>query len=106
MARCPTDILRQEQPVHLQGRVRPPRQRRARLDETSKGTGLMVTNFSTKGGLVTRSETFIKLLHHLDEARDCAAVIAHLHKTEDSDKDRVLAMGWLAVAELLKRMRE
>ena len=66
----------------------------------------MVTNFSTKGGLVTRSETFVKLLHHLDEARDCAAVIAHLHKTEDTAKDNVLAMGWLAVAELMKRTRD
>jgi len=65
----------------------------------------MVTNFSTKGGLVTRSETFIKLLHHLDEARDCAAVIAHLHGTEDANKDRVLQMGWLAIAELFKRIR-
>jgi len=66
----------------------------------------VVTNFSTKGGLVTRSETFTKLLHHLDEARDCCAVIAHIHKTEDTNKDNVLAMGWLAVAELMKRMRE
>jgi len=66
----------------------------------------VVTNFSTKGGLVTRSETFVKLLHHLDEARDCAAVIAHLHKTEDTAKDNVLAMGWLAVAELMKRTRD
>jgi len=65
----------------------------------------VVTNFSTKGGLVTRSETFTKLLHHLDETRDCCAVMAHLHKTEDTNKDRVLAMGWLAVAELMKRMR-
>ncbi len=66
----------------------------------------MVTNFSTKGGIVTRSETYTMLLHHLDEARDCCAVIAHLHQTEDTDKDRVMAMGWLAVAELQKRMRE
>jgi hypothetical protein len=66
----------------------------------------MVTNFSTKGGVVTRSDTYVKLLYHLDEARDCAAVIAHLHKTEDTDKDQVMAMGWLAVAELFKRTKE
>lgn len=65
----------------------------------------MVTNFSTRGGVVTRSEAYVKLLHHLDEARDQCAVIAHLHQTEDTDKDRVLAMGWLAVAELIYRMR-
>ena len=66
----------------------------------------MTTNFSTKGGIVTRSETYVKLLHHLDEARDCCAVIGHLHKTEDTKKDDVLAMGWLAVAELMKRVRD
>lgn len=65
----------------------------------------MTTNFSTKGGLVTRSETFVKLLHHLDEARDCCAVIAHLHKTEDTSKDNVLAMGWLAIAQFMKMIR-
>jgi hypothetical protein len=66
----------------------------------------VTTNFSTKGGVVTRSETFSKLLWHLDEARDCAAVIAHLHKTESQKKDDVLALGWLAIAELFKRTRE
>ena len=66
----------------------------------------MTTNFSTKGGIVTRSEAYVKLLHHLDEARDQAAVIGHLHKTEDTKKDDVLAMGWFAVAELMKRVRE
>ncbi len=66
----------------------------------------MTTNFSTKGGLVSRSDTYVKLLHHLDEARDCAAVIAHLHQTEDTNKDRVMAMGWLAIADLMKRIRE
>ena len=66
----------------------------------------MTTNFSTKGGLVSRSDTYVKLLHHLDEARDCAAVIAHLHQTEDTNKDRVMAMGWLAIANLMKRIRE
>jgi hypothetical protein len=65
----------------------------------------VVTNFSTKGGVVTRSETFAKLLHHLDEARDCALVISHLHKTEDTSKDRVLAMGWMAVGEFMKMIR-
>jgi len=64
-----------------------------------------MTNFATKGGVVSRSDTYLKLLHHLDEARDCASVIAHLHQTEDTDKDRVLAMGWLAIAELFYRTR-
>jgi hypothetical protein len=65
----------------------------------------MTTNFATKGGNVDRSETYLKLLHNLDEARDCASVLAHLHQTEDTPKDRVLAMGWLAIAELFYRTR-
>lgn len=65
----------------------------------------MTTSFSTTGGVVTRSDTYTKALYHLDELRDCFAVLAHLHKTEDTDKDRVLAMGWLASAELMKRVR-
>jgi hypothetical protein len=66
----------------------------------------MTTNFSTKGGLVTRSEAYVKLLHHLDEAADQCAVIAHLHKTEETQKDDVLAMGWMAVVHLIKMMRD
>jgi hypothetical protein len=66
----------------------------------------MVTNFSTRGGVVTRSEAYVKLLHHLDEARDQAAVISHLHKTEGTKKDDVMAMGWFAVAELMRRTRD
>jgi hypothetical protein len=57
------------------------------------------------GGVVTRGETFSKLLHHLDEARECASVMAHLHNTEGNDADTLLAKGWLGVAELFLRLR-
>ena len=59
----------------------------------------------TVGGIATRGETFSKLLHHLDEARECASVMAHLHNTEGNDADKLLARGWLGIAELLKRFR-
>lgn len=66
----------------------------------------MVTNFSTKGGVVTRGETFSKMLHHLNEAQDCAYVIAHLHQTEDNAKDSALAMGWRVIGENLKMVTQ
>lgn len=64
----------------------------------------MATNFSTIGGVVTRGETYTKLLHHLQEARDMASTMAHLHNTEDGAQDRLVAKGWLGIAELIKRM--
>lgn len=59
----------------------------------------------TFGGDVTRGETFSKLLYHLDETRSLCAVMAHLHRTEDSRKDATMAQGWLAIEQLLHRMR-
>lgn len=60
----------------------------------------------TIGGQATRGETFSNLLHHLDEARECCAVMAHLHNTEDNEADRLLAKGWLAFAEMLYNVRQ
>lgn len=51
----------------------------------------------------TRGEAYAKLAHHLREAQDQAAILAHLANTEDGVKDKALAMGWLAVQEQLKR---
>ena len=59
----------------------------------------------TVGSQATRGETFANLLHHLDEARECCAVMAHLHNTEDSGVDALLAKCWLGIAELLLKMR-
>jgi hypothetical protein len=58
------------------------------------------------GGVVTRGETFSKLLHHLDEARECASVMAHLHNTEGREADKLLVKGWLGVAELFLQLRK
>ncbi len=63
----------------------------------------MTTNFSTKGGVVTRGETFTKLLHHVREAQDQAAVLAHLENTESGPHAAATAKGWLIISEQLKR---
>jgi hypothetical protein len=65
----------------------------------------MVTKFETRGGQVTRGETFAKLLDHLDQIRDCCAIMAHLHNTEGNDADKLLAKGWLGMAELFRLTR-
>lgn len=65
----------------------------------------MTTNFSTFGGKVTRGETFVKLLHHMDELRDQCLVMAHLHQTEGTAQDSTIASGWRGIEELLHRMR-
>lgn len=57
----------------------------------------------TIGGVPSRGEAYMKLMHHLAEAQSLCAVIAHLHQTEDNIRDTALASGWLAVAELLRR---
>ncbi len=64
-----------------------------------------MSKYSTIGGQVTRGEAFSKLLHHLNEAADQAAVLSHLHNTETSEMDKLSARGWLGVHELLLRMR-
>lgn len=65
----------------------------------------MTTNFSTKGGVVTREETYTKLMWHLREIQDAAAVMAHLHNTETNHMDQLLAKGWLGMSELFKMMQ-
>ena len=64
-----------------------------------------MSKYSTIGGQVTRGEAFTKLIHHLNEAADQAAVLSHLHNTEVSKMDALTAKGWLGVHELLLRMR-
>ncbi len=58
--------------------------------------------YETIGGQVTRGETYAKLMDHLREAQECACVLAHLHNTEDNDMDKLLAGGWLGVAEMFR----
>lgn len=63
-----------------------------------------MTNIPTIGGVATRGETYTKLLHHIREAQDMAAVMAHLHNTEGNDMDKLLAKGWLGISELMGRI--
>lgn len=62
--------------------------------------------FSTIGGIPTRDEAYRKLMHHLDEARNQALVIGHLHQTEDSNVDKLMAKGWYGVGEMLAMTKE
>lgn len=50
----------------------------------------------------TRGEAYSKLLHHLQEAQNQAAMLAHLHNTEISPMDKLLARGWLGISEMLR----
>ena len=63
-----------------------------------------MSKYSTTAGVPTRGDCFAKLIHHLREAQDQAAMMAHLTNTEGGQMDRLLAKGWLGIEELLKRM--
>ena len=56
---------------------------------------------TTAGGPPSSGETFTKAIHHLREAQEQFAVLAHLANAND---DRTMAVGWLAVTEGLKKM--
>ena len=64
-----------------------------------------MSKYSTTAGIPTRGDAFTKLIHHLNEAADQAALLSHLHSTEDSEMDKLTAKGWLGVHELLLRTR-
>lgn len=52
--------------------------------------------------LPTRGEVFAKLIHDLREVQSSLAMMAHLHNTEGSDKDKKLAVGWLMMEEMFR----
>lgn len=64
-----------------------------------------MSRYETIGGVVTRGEAYSKLIHHMEEAANQAAVLAHLHRTEGNKMDDLLATGWLGIHELLLRMK-
>ena len=54
----------------------------------------------------TQGEAFSKLIYHLDELSNQAATLAHLARAQaNTGKDRALADGWIAVTEMMKRIR-
>lgn len=65
----------------------------------------MSFGYETKAGVPDRGATYALLMDNLREAQKHAATLAHLHNTEGSEKDKVLAMGWLAIAELFRRVQ-
>ena len=50
-------------------------------------------------------EAFSKLIDHLRLAQEDAATLSHLHNDEDR-ASRVMALGWLAVSEMLKELQK
>ena len=69
-----------------------------------------MSKYDTTGGIPTREGAYLKLMHHLSEAADQASVLSHLHNTEDSELDKLMAKGWLGIHQLLmltiSRIRE
>lgn len=65
-----------------------------------------MTKYSTTAGVPTRHDAYSKLMHHLEEAADQAAVLSHLANTEDTNRDKLIAKGWLVIHELILRMKE
>lgn len=61
--------------------------------------------YETFAGVVTRGECYSKIIHLIDELRDQCCLMAHLHNTEDSNADRLLAKGWLGINEMLGMFR-
>lgn len=53
----------------------------------------------------SRGEVFSRAADSLDELISSCAMMAHLHNTEGSDKDKKLAVGWLMMSEMFKKVR-
>ena len=64
-----------------------------------------MTKYETTAGLPTRGETYAQLNEYLIRCQELAAMMGHLHNTEGSAKDQILARGWLATAEMFRRIQ-
>ena len=56
------------------------------------------------GGLPTQGQAYEKLIHHLREAQDTAALLAHLTRAQGSVRDNLIANGWVSIHELIGKM--
>ncbi len=63
------------------------------------------SKYPTIGGVLTRGEVYIKIIHMMDELMDLLAMMAHLHQTENNGMDTLLAKGWLGMVEMFKMIR-
>lgn len=52
----------------------------------------------------TRGECYARLIEYIRKAQEESAMLAHLHSTESSDKDKSIAMMWLVVEDQLKKL--
>lgn len=52
----------------------------------------------------SRGECYARLVEFLRKAQEESAMLAHLHSTESSDKDKSIAMMWLVVEDQLKKL--
>jgi len=50
----------------------------------------------------TKGESYSKLMEHLRKAQEEAAMLSHLSNAND---DRKMAIGWLAVSEMFKKVQ-
>lgn len=57
---------------------------------------------TTVAGVPSRAVVYAKLMNHLRESQELAALLAHLHGTESNDMDRLLQKGWLGISEMFK----
>lgn len=53
----------------------------------------------------TKAELYTQLNEYLIKAQETSAMLAHLHRAEETHVDNTLAHGWLGISELLKRMQ-
>lgn len=56
-------------------------------------------------GIPTRSETYMQILENLIKVQEGCSMMAHLHQTEDNQMDKLLAKGWLGMAELFRKVQ-
>lgn len=58
--------------------------------------------YDTFGGTVTHESLFTRMKDSLERLQDDCCLKSHLHNTEDNPQDKLLAKGWLAIAEMMK----
>lgn len=58
--------------------------------------------WETQGGLPTTALMYEQMMEHLRQVQENALMISHLIHTEDAIKDKALANGWMAIAELMR----
>jgi hypothetical protein len=63
-------------------------------------------HYETTAGYVTRGDTFAQINEKLIELQELFAIMGHLHNLQDTDKDKLMAHGWLGMSELTKRIQQ